>query len=300
MRLRRPWRVVVAWTVVGTVVGTFLGTELGDALFVGGGLGGLVGSGLGYRQPVAPGSAVEASLVRASVSGGLTFIGLLAITVARAGRVDAVLLYGGMAVTAGFFGRRHRARQRLQRGVEVLTDDQLAVRRSGLVELATSRWWPRAERDHAAYQLGTLAMAAGELDQAARWLTPLRAGVTGTYARLALALVVTLRGETQRANDLLGEVHRGRTDPRVRAQADAVRVLLVWREQGDAAALETAERVLAPTSPVLLRGLTAVLRDRADDTVGTLAMLDEGTRAALVERGWHLHLPELGELLART
>jgi hypothetical protein len=110
------------------------------------------------------------------------------------------------------------------------------------------------------------------------------------------ALVMALRGELDHADGQLLRVHRGRTDRGVRAQADAVRLLLVWRRTGDEAALELAARIEGSSSPVLLRGLHQVLRWRC---LGIEAVtLDLGIRDALTARMWHVLVPEIGALLA--
>lgn len=301
MSRAEPWQVVGAWALLGLAggaLGTMVSLSGGGSLVpmaTAGGAGvGAVLTRLGApERELAVAAAAGLGVV---VTGGMAAVALLA----EAG-TGATLGYTALSVTLLVVARQQSAHGLLARAVEQVLTGQEEVGRAGLRRLHSLRALaPPGVRQQAAYQLGAIALSRGELVEAARWFATVSGGRVGAYAAVARALIAAVLGEPDQAYELLAVVHRRRTEPGVASQADAVRAYLIWRQRGDAEGLELAERLLTATSPVLLRGLTAALRHRGGDPEGARALLDERTRAALVAQRWHLHVPEIGELLAAS
>jgi hypothetical protein len=78
----------------------------------------------------------------------------------------------------------------------------------------------------------------------------------------------------------------------VQPEADAVRVLLVWRKDGEAEAREIGEELVGPGATALHRALVAALRERAGDADGARALRTEDVQGLLMG-GMARAIPEL-------
>ncbi len=183
------------------------------------------------------------------------------------------LTFGMAAVGVVWAGQRVWSNHQLARTLEALELGRTEQARAALERLAANPFVSRGARTAARLNLAMLALNEGDGDAAVDWADA-RPG-TGAFAWAAVArsLGHLLRGDPlDEAEEWLG---RAVSDPGGRAvqpEADAVRVLLVWRREGEAAALAVAEELHAPGATVLHRALLAVLRDRAGDRDGARAL----------------------------
>jgi hypothetical protein len=201
--------------------------------------------------------------------------------------------FGMVALVVGWAGLRVLGRHRLTRALEAL---ELGRTERGvpLLHALAEAWWPgRSTRAAARLNLALLALNAGNGDEAIGWAAPIRGGAAGAWAATARALGLLLRGDPLEDVEACLVVALGSPGARaVRPEADAVRVLVVWRRDGPEAAREVGEALLDPTSTALHRGLLASLRARAGDGAGAAALRTPEV-GALVSSGLGSAIPEL-------
>jgi hypothetical protein len=162
----------------------------------------------------------------------------------------------------------NRALERLERG-----DAEGAV--PALHALAASPWSGRSVRAAARVNLAMLALNAGDGDDALRWAEGVSGGTAAAWAWTARALAHLLRADDPALADrALAEAARSPGGRAVQPEADAVRVLVVWRTEGADAARRLAESLLGPGATALHRGLLAALRESAGTPAGDLRAPD--------------------------
>jgi hypothetical protein len=182
------------------------------------------------------------------------------------------------------------ALQRLEAGEPV-------AGQAALEHLATRFWVPARVAVGARVNLGLAALSTGDLASANRWFTGIDQGPGGAWALTGLALVRVLDGAHAEAEALLADAMTGTSARHVQPQADAVRLLLVLRREGIAAASALGEHLLGPTSTALFRGLLASIRRSSGDGEGATALLTPTTLHELRAMGLIRQLPELAPLL---
>lgn len=226
---------------------------------------------------------------------------LLALGVLLALAAGTVAPVGVFTVIAGavmWGGRDLLSRHLLQRGLQAIGDGGEEAARAMLLPLEASSlatpWTRRAAR----VNLGTLALRRGEVDEAASWLVRVSSGKNADFARVNLSLVRVLQGRWAEAEALLTRLAGPGAGRLVRAQADEVRLLLVLRRDGDAAALALGERLLGGECGALVIALVGILRERAGDADGAEALLGPEVLEALEAGGLGAVVPEVAALLA--
>ena len=154
-----------------------------------------------------------------------------------------------------------------------------AERARGLLQaLAGHPLATRRTRRSASENLGAMALNQGDAAGAVHWYE--RAGNRApVWAGLALARLI--QGRTDLADGLMRQALQARGARSVQRELDAVRVLLVWRQDGADAARELADRMDRPGAGPLFLALRAAARGEP---------LDGGVPPGLVAV-----VPELGE-----
>jgi len=207
-------------------------------------------------------------------------------SVAMASPVPA-LGFGGAGLGVLWGGRRVWSRQRLASALVAAEHGSATEGLAALQAVADSRWMLRSAGAQARLALGTMALQSGELERAERYL--LAVGPTGSAGALAstsLALVYVLQGRLEDGHArLAGALAGGHARRVARTQADAVRLLLVWRKEGADAGRELGERLLGSGPGSLFLGLLGALRRDAGDLRGAREALDGGAASALRESG---------------
>jgi hypothetical protein len=204
----------------------------------------------------------------------------------------AALVLGGTVLA-----RQLLAEHQLARGLEHAEAGEVLAGRAQLSALARARWVPRAIRGVAAANLGMLALSAGDLVEAARWFAGVERGQAGAWARTGRALLAVLDGDVAGGEALIAEVLTGPFARSIGPQADAVRLLLVLRRDGEATALRLGEQLLRPDATALFRGLLCELRLRAGHPIDD-GLLAATTLAQLRALGVASKLPELSRVLS--
>jgi len=199
------------------------------------------------------------------------------------------LAFGVAALGMAWAALRVLSTHRLTRALEDLEDGRLELATSALRALQASVFVRGSTRTVARLNLGTLALQQGRLEDAADWLMGIQAGQAGAHARVGLALVRVLQGQTEMARGLLAQAMSGRAARAVQDQADAVRILVVLEEEGLSAALEFGERVLGPRSSGLHVALVGALRSEPDGMPDSL--LSQPGAAAILSSGLAERVP---------
>jgi hypothetical protein len=312
--------VIGAWMLTGAVLGTVAGV-LTDAMglstrgpflagvsfVLGAGLAGMVAFRVERSRSLARPSLVDArgrrtrpvhaALYLAPIGVALPSMILLGILGSlRTQSPFPAIAAASLWVALVGMGRRlvHGHRVRL-----ALEADEVGDRRGAIAafHVVAGTWWSSVASRRAAHlSLGMMHLELGELEAAARSLVAVRGGRAETLARPALALVRLLQGHNHVAERLVREAAAGGGGPVVQTQADAVRVLLVWRNEGLEAGRGVGERLLGPGAGGLFLGVLAALRQADGDHTGAQTALAGGVLESLQERGLDQLVPELRAL----
>ncbi|HHO54594.1 MAG TPA: hypothetical protein ENK18_27895 [Deltaproteobacteria bacterium] len=307
--------VVGAWGLSGAVVGTSVGATLqltgaGSSAALLAGTGGLsLGAVLGIgallwdravdRPALVDGLGGTSRPLHGAVLGIPILLALPALltlvvvaTVALGSALPA-LIFGATALGVVLAGQRVWSSHRLARALEALEAGRQEEARHTLQRLA-QRWWVSARaRQTARLDLAMLALQEGQATEALRWLEGLEGGIAGAWASLGRALACLLLDEPhERAEAHLRQALTGPRARAIQAQADAVRILVVWRGKGADEARRLAEQLHGPGATPLHEALLARLRAGAGDDLGAQA-LSRGPVQALVASGLGRAIEEL-------
>ncbi|MCB9688703.1 MAG: hypothetical protein H6735_26930 [Alphaproteobacteria bacterium] len=183
------------------------------------------------------------------------------------------LTFGMGAFAVAWAGQRVWSNHQLARTLEALELGRTLEAKAALERLATRGFVSRSVRTAARLNLAMLALNDGDGDAAVDWADA-RPG-TGAFAWAAVArsLGHLLRGDpVDEAEEWLTKAVTGPGARAVQPEADAIRVLLVWRRDGEAAARAIGEELHAPGATTLHRALLSVLRERAGDEAGARSL----------------------------
>jgi hypothetical protein len=186
---------------------------------------------------------------------------------------------------------------RLTGALEALELGREAEATAALRVLAASPLVHRKTRTVASLNLGTLALQQGRLDDAAQWLVGIDTGQAGAHAHAGLALVRVLQGDLGQARILVGQAMSGRAARAVQGQADAVRILIVLGEDGEAAALEFGERLLGQASSGLHQALIGAMRQRIGREEAADELLLTPAAVAILQSGLAERVPILAGVI---
>jgi len=206
------------------------------------------------------------------------------------------LAFGVAALGMAWASLRIWSTHRLTRALEALELGRDVEAREALRVLSASPTVSRKTRTVAKLNLGTVALQKGELDDAARWLVGIDSGQAGAHARVGLALVRVLQGEPEPARILVAQAMSGRAARAVQGQADAVRILIVLTEDGEADAIEFGERLLGQSSSGLHQALIGAMRQRAGREEAAYELLTMPGAAAILQSGLAARIPVLASV----
>jgi hypothetical protein len=131
----------------------------------------------------------------------------------------------------------------------------------GLESLVRGSLVSSGVRTTARLNLAQLALTDGDGEGALRWAEQVRGGTVGAWGAVVRALAHLLRGDPlEDAERALGEALASRHAGVVQAEADAVRVLLVWRRDGRDQARLLADSLYGPASSALHAALLHAAR----------------------------------------
>ena len=217
----------------------------------------------------------------------LAVVGMLAL-----GSLVPVLVFGMAALGALWAGVRVLSQHRLARALEEV---QLGDDGARPLESVAGTWWlARQVREAARINLALLALREGDHEGAMPWLRGRWSGGAGAWASVGLALAHLLRGDPPAEAER--HLRDALTSPRasdVQAEADAVRVLVVWRDDGPSVALALAEQLHGGPATALLRALLGTLRARHADPDGAATLLRDEAVVSLLRSGLGRVIPEL-------
>lgn len=213
------------------------------------------------------------------------------------GSVWGAFPFAAVALGLVLAARQSLAGHRFAVALQLLESGQSEEGTSALEALAGRRWVPARVAVVARVNLGLAALARGDLTSANHWFSGAGTGPGGAWALTGLALVKVLDGAHDEAEALLAEAMTGASARHVQPQADAVRLLLVLRREGEGAARTLGENLVGPTSTTLFRGLLGAIRRSAGDDSGADALLNAATVQELRAMGLSRQLPELGAIL---
>jgi hypothetical protein len=287
--------VLVAWGLAGATVGTAIGATLqvasllqnGAALGLGAALfGGFAGGGAlilersrseqrpelvdtrGHRS-----RPLHGLLLAIPVGLALPALGWLVVVVSLgwSSWVPAVV-FSMLAVGVAWGGQRVWSSHRLTLALERLELGQRDRAVRDLELLARSWLASRGVRTAARLNLAMLALTEGDGDGAVDWAdAPSPSSAAYAWAAVTRALGHLLRGDAlDEVEDCLQKAVSGPGARAVQPEADAVRVLLVWRREGEAAARLVAEELWGPAATTLHRALLLVLRRQSGEAVDDL------------------------------
>lgn len=270
--------VIAAWVpamgVLGTAVGTLLqitgsvGSVAPTALraagigLVLGAVAGMVNQRRASRRPPLPdgrgvlrhhGDAwvLVAPLVIASVG----FLGLVVLATVQA---SSALLGGGFLaaslMSAGFV-RPVWTKMRLARAAEAMSVGDRGRARTAWLSLTRHVLCTRPGRIQAHINLGLSSVVNGDLDAATHHYSQVIRGQAAPFAQTGLALVRTLKGDYSEAEAALSAASSATRA--VQGEVDGVRLLLVLRRDGPAAAVRLGESIRSPASGSLFLGILA-------------------------------------------
>lgn len=309
------WGTVVGtWGLSGAVVGTSVGVTLQltgaqGAAIAAGGCGLVLGAMLGIgallwdrsveRPALVDGRGATSRPLHGAVLGIPILLALPALLIlvvvatVALGSVLPALTFGATALGVALAGQRVWSSHRLARALEALETGRSAEARHTL-EILAERWWVSARaRKTARLDLAMLALQEGQATEALGWLEGLEGGVAGAWASVGRALAhLLLDHPHERAEAHLKLALTGPGARAIQAQADAVRVLVVWRGRGADEAHRLAERLHGPGATPLHEALLAALRARSGDAFGAQALSTEPVRA-LVASGLGQAIAEL-------
>ncbi len=203
------------------------------------------------------------------------------------GNLGPAVLFGGAAFAAAFGANGAWFSQRFLGALESLElgDDAAAVATLEIIQghpLA-----PKKDRIGALIALGGVAMQAGQLEASSRWYAKSIELRPYAQARIGLAVSRALTGHEDEAESLMRDALQDPGAVHIQAQADFLRLLLVCRSEGRAAALELGERLQGQSSGGLFLGLLASLHDGPNRDAlipgGLLGVVPEGLARAVPE-----------------
>jgi hypothetical protein len=272
----KPWLLVVgAWSLAGACVGTAVGAtlqitlgwrasaELGLAgMLLFGALGFLaltVERGWSVRRPELVDVRGWRSRPVHGVLLGIPVVlavpalcWLVVVGSIAAASLTPAFVFGTAALIALWAGRRVWSSHRLARALEGLEEGPRDRGIAALRALADDPWVVAGSRTAARLNLAQLALTDGDADGALRWAEHVSHGSAGAMAAVVRALAHLLRGDPlDEVEDWLGHGLVTRHAGSVQPEADAVRVLLVWRRDGREQARELADRLYGPASSAL-------------------------------------------------
>ncbi len=210
-----------------------------------------------------------------------------------AGSIIPAMAFGVAAVGMAWAANRIWSTHRLTRALEALELGREEEATAVLRVLEASPLVSKKTRIVARLNLGTLALQQGRLSDAARWLAGIEAGQAGAHARAGMALIRILQGELDQARYLIAQAMSGRAARAVQAQTDAVRILIVLGEEGEAAALEFGERLLGQTSSGLHLALIGAMRQRAGRVEAAHELLTRAPAIGILQSGLAREIPLL-------
>ncbi|MEO0603117.1 MAG: hypothetical protein AAF211_16880, partial [Myxococcota bacterium] len=192
-----------------------------------------------------------------------------------------------------FAGFRVLAHHRLARALEAMEGRRTPGSTATLELLAKSPLSPRQVRRTAKLSVAMTRLQEGRGLDALGWFEDLDDGEIGAWAATGRAMASLLLG--QDPDDAEVHLNAAFESPwanEVRAQADAVRILVVWRRDGPREARSLAESLRSGASTPLHLALLARLRGVTDDGPGAASLESEAVRA-LLDSGLGRAIPEL-------
>lgn len=313
----RRWATVAgAWGLATTTVGTAVGATLQvlgspDAAARLGILGLVCGLGLGAvalflergqargRPALVDGQGIRDRPLHGAMLGLPIVIALPAllwlVVIASVALGSAIVgvLFGLGALALAFAGLRVLAEHRLARALESLEGRREPGATDELEALARSPLSPRSIRRTALLSVAMLRLQEGRGLEALSWLEDIDDGEAGAWAATGRAMASLLLG--QDPTDAEAHLAAAFDSPHageVRAQADAVRILVVWRREGPQEARRLAETLGIDGATPLQLALLAQLRVMGGDESGARALRSEQVQALLVS-GLGRAIPEL-------
>lgn len=313
----RRWALVVgAWGLSTTALGTALGATLQivgspDAAARYGILGlvsGLVVGGLAlalergqasHRPELLDSAGVGDRPLHGAVLGLPIALALPALlwlvvvaSVALRSAIPAVL-FGSGALALAFAGLQVLARHRLARALEDLQTRRHPGATDTLEVLARSPLSPRSVRTTAQLSVAMTRLQEGRGLEALGWFEGIDDGEAAAWAATGRAMASLLVGQDPAdAEAHLTSAFDSEHAGVVRAQADAVRILVVWRREGPEPARRLAEALLTDAATPLHLALLARLCALGGDPQRA-AQLDSPTVQALVDSGLGRAIGEL-------
>lgn len=222
-----------------------------------------------------------------------SLVWLLVVASVTLGSLVPAVTFGMLAVAVAWWGLRIWSNHQLARALEGLEEGRTGEARLQLKSLAERFVVSRSARTAARLNLAMLALNDGDGVSALEWAhAPTRSGAYA-WASLARALGHLLNGDPPEEADVwLGKAMTGPGSRAVQPEADAVRVLLVWRKDGEAEARRVGEELVGPGATALHRALLASLRERAGDRDGARSLRTEEVEGLLLG-GMARAIPEL-------
>ncbi|MEN0063088.1 MAG: hypothetical protein AAGA48_13115 [Myxococcota bacterium] len=314
----RRWASVVgAWGLATTAVGTAIGVTIQilgtpDAAARLGIFGLLAGLGTGAlalvieraqsarRPELVDGHGISDRPLHGALLGVPIALALPAslwlvviVSVAMNSAVPAVL-FGLLALALAFAGLRVWAQHRLTRALEALAPPPNADALASLRTLAQSPLSPKQVRMTAQLSIAFTQLQQGQGLEALGWFEGIDDGEAAAWATTGRAMASLLLGQDPRdAEAHLAQAFESPYANAVRAQADAVRILVLWRREGSEPARTLAEALRSATATPLHLALLARLREQAGDLEGAQALTTESVEAFLAS-GLGRAIPELG------
>lgn len=313
---QRATLVVGAWGLATTAVGTAIGVTLqilgspnASAVF---GVGGLVmglAAGVGVlvlertqargRPALVGARGLDERPLHGAVLGlpiVLALPAVLWLVVVGSLAVQSLVpagLFGLGALALAFAGLQVLAQHRLARALESLDEAPSEEAMLRLTTLAKSPLTPRAARRTAQLAVAMTRLQEGRGLEALGWFEGIEDGEAAAWAATGRAMASLLLAQAPSdAEAHLQAAFDSDHANAVRAQADAVRVLVVWRRDGPDAARRLAEQLHGTDATPLHLALLARLRAITGDEDGAFA-LDTPAIRALVASGLGRAIPEL-------
>lgn len=240
------------------------------------------------------GAALVVPLLGAGAPGLLWLAGLSSTVLDRP---EAAVLFVVGGVCAAWVAHRVWAQHMLARGLEAYqTGDGIRA----LAAVADARWSPPSIRNGARVNLAMVALQDGRGEDALRWLDGTGRGPAAAWSAVGRALAwLLVAGHTEEADAALREALRLPGRPAVEAEVDAVRVLLVWRQEGAAVARELAQQLDGPGASALHRALLAASLHVTGDSSGAERASRHPAVQSLLASGLGRSIGELDPLRAR-
>jgi hypothetical protein len=259
--MRGAQSLVVVWAAFGAATG-LVADLLTPHPLASGVYGAIAGAAAGAALVPLTRRPPIARAVALGVGVSLAILAVMALAVVAAVALEhlwPVPGFGLAALAVAGFGRRAAGRATLEAALEGAQSHPDAARRH-LARLAVASWAREADRAQAALHLGTLEAARADAIAARAAWVRVRAPRLRPHAAVRLAWLEATQGDSEAAQTHLAAALAAR-DRRVRAQADAPRLLLTWRREGEAAAQALAARLgHGPHAPLTHAVLAALAR----------------------------------------